>query len=86
MIPFLDMKSPYLELREELDGAYRRVMESGWYVLGPEVERFEQQFAAYCGVKHCVGLANGLEALQLTLAAWGIGAGDEVIEIGRAHV
>ena len=86
MIPFLDMKSPYLELREELDGAYRRVMESGWYVLGPEVERFEQQFAAYCGVKHCVGLANGLEALELTLAAWGIGAGDEVIVPSNTYI
>jgi len=85
-IPFLDMKSPYLELREELDGAFRRVMESGWYVLGAEVEAFEREFAAYCGVKHCVGVGNGLEALQLILRAMEIGPGDEVIVPANTYI
>ena len=60
-IPLLDMKSPYRELKDELDEAYQRVMESGWYILGDEVVAFEQEFAEYCGVRHCVGVGNGLE-------------------------
>ena len=75
MIPFLDMKSVYAELKPELDAAYARVMESGWFVLGKEVEAFEQEYAAFCGTRHCVGLGNGLEALELVLRAWDIGAG-----------
>ena len=78
-IPFLDLKASYQDLKEELDAAYRRVMDSGWYVLGQEVENFEHEFAQYCETKHCIGVANGLEALQLTLCAMGIGPGDEVI-------
>ena len=62
-IPFLDMKAPYLALKDQMDAAYRRVMESGWYILGEEVEQFESEFANFCGARHCVGLANGLEAL-----------------------
>ena len=85
-IPFLDMKSPYLELRAELDEAYRRVMESGWYILGEEVEAFEAEFAAYCGVRHCVGVGNGLEALHLILRAHGIGPGDEVIVPANTYI
>lgn len=79
MIPFLDLKSPYQELKEELDGAYYRVMNSGWYLQGKETAAFESEFAAYCGVKHCISVANGLEALHLVLRGWGIGEGDEVI-------
>ena len=71
MIPFLDMKSVYAELKPELDAAYARVMESGWFVLGKEVEAFEAEYAAFCGTTHCVGLANGLEALELVLARLG---------------
>ncbi len=78
-VPFLDLKAAYLELRPELDAAYRRVMESGWYILGKEVEAFEREFAAYCGVKWCVGVGSGLDALHLILRAYGIGKGDEVI-------
>lgn len=85
-IPFLDMKSPYQELREELDAAHERVMTSGWYIGGVEVEAFEQQFAAYCGAKHCVGVANGLDALHLILRAWGIGPGDEVIVPSNTYI
>ena len=85
-IPFLDLKSPYLELKEELDAAYQRVMESGWYILGKEVESFESDFAAYCETKHCIGVGNGLEALHLIVRAYGIGAGDEVIVPANTYI
>jgi dTDP-4-amino-4,6-dideoxygalactose transaminase len=78
-IPFLDLKYAYLELKDELDAAYQRVMNSGWYLLGEEVAAFESEFAAYCSAKYCVGVGNGLEALHLILRAMNIGAGDEVI-------
>jgi dTDP-4-amino-4,6-dideoxygalactose transaminase len=86
MIPFLDMKSVYAELKPELDAAYARVMESGWFVLGKEVEAFEQEYAAFCGTRHCVGLGNGLEALELTLRAWNLGPGDEVIVPSNTYI
>ena len=86
MIPFLDLKNPYLELKQELDEAYFRVMESGWYILGKELEAFEEEFAAYCNVKHCIGVGNGLEALHLILRALGIGAGDEVIVPANTYI
>ena len=85
-IPFLDMTAPYLELRSELDAAYRRVMESGQYILGEEVEAFEAEFAAYCGARHCIGVGNGLEALHLILRACGIGSGDEVIIPANTYI
>ena len=86
MIPFLDMKSVYAELKPELDAAYARVMESGWFVLGKEVEAFEAEYAAFCGTKHCVGLGNGLEALELVLRAWDLVAGDEVIVPSNTYI
>ncbi len=79
MIKFLDLKAAYLELQPEFDQAYHRVMESGWYLLGQETEAFEEEYARYCGTKHCVTVANGLDALMLCLRAFDIGAGDEVI-------
>lgn len=78
-ISFLDLKATYLELKDDLDAAYHRVMNSGWYLLGEELNCFEQEFAKYCGAKHCIGLGNGLEALELILRGYEIGAGDEVI-------
>jgi dTDP-4-amino-4,6-dideoxygalactose transaminase len=78
-IPFLELKQPYIELKDELDCAYQRVMDSGWYILGEEVEAFEKEFAMYCGGRYCVGVGNGLDALHLILRAYGIGPGDEVI-------
>lgn len=85
-VPFLDLKAPYLELKDELDAAYRRVMESGWYILGREVEAFEVEFASYCGTKHCIGVGNGLEALHLIVRAYAIGPGDEVIVPANTYI
>src|SRR5205814_5713461 len=62
------------------------VLESGWYILGPELEAFESEFAAYCGARHCVGVGNGLEALHLILRAMRIGAGDEVIVPSNTYI
>jgi dTDP-4-amino-4,6-dideoxygalactose transaminase len=86
MIPFLDLHSSYKELREPLNQAWLRVMDSGWYILGQEVEAFEHEFAEYCGSRHCVGVANGLQALELILQAYGIGAGDEVIVPSNTYI
>jgi dTDP-4-amino-4,6-dideoxygalactose transaminase len=85
-VPFLDLKAPYLELRKELDEVWQRVMESGWYLLGRELDAFETEFAAYCGVRHCVGVGNGLEALHLILRAMEIGPGDEVIVPAHTYI
>ena len=78
-VPFLDLRAAHAEVRDALDAAYRRVVGSGAYVLGAEVEAFEREFAAYCGVGHCVGVGNGLDALHLVLRAYGVGPGDEVV-------
>ena len=85
-VPILDLKPAYDELRHELDAAYHRVMESGWVLLGKELEAFEAEYAASVGVKHCVGVANGLEAMQLVLMALGVGAGDEVIVPSHGYI
>lgn len=79
MISFLDLKSTYDELKEPLDAAYQRVMNSGWYINASEVEAFEQEFAEYCDANYSVGVGNGLDALLLILRAFNIGIGDEVI-------
>lgn len=78
-VPFLDIGRLHQAIREPLDEAYRRVMDSGWFIMGPELEAFEAEFARYCEVEHCIGVGNGLEALHLLLRAYGIGPGDEVI-------
>jgi dTDP-4-amino-4,6-dideoxygalactose transaminase len=79
MIPFLDLAEMHRAINLELEEAFSRVLRSGWYILGKEVEAFEREFADYCGAKHCIGVGNGLEGLHLILLAYGIGAGDEVI-------
>lgn len=78
-VPFLELKPTYEELRSEFDAAYHRVMDSGYYLLGKELEAFEAEFAAYCGAKHCICVGNGLDALHIILRAYDIGEGDEVI-------
>ena len=78
-VPFLDLGRLHQSIREPLDAAYHRVVDSGWFIMGPELEAFESEFAQYCEAKHCIGVGNGLEALHLLLRAYGIGPGDEVI-------
>jgi dTDP-4-amino-4,6-dideoxygalactose transaminase len=85
-VPFLDLKAPYAELRQQLDEAVHRVMERGWYILGEEVRAFEKEFAAWTGAAHCVGVSNGLDALHLVLRAWDIGPGDEVIVPSNTYI
>lgn len=85
-VPFLNLLAPYQELKAELDAAFLRVMESGWYIMGGELETFEREFAAYVGVKHCCGVANGLDALHLILRAYGIGEGAEVIVPANTYI
>lgn len=85
-VPFLDLKAAYLELQKPIDEAVSRVLNSGWYVLGPEVDAFEAEFADYCGTARCVGVANGLDALTLALRALGVGPGDEVIVPSNTYI
>lgn len=85
-IPFLDLKTPHLELRTQLEHAFDRVLNSGWYILGTEVKQFEQEFAKYCETGDCVGVGSGLDALHLILRAYGIGIGDEVIVPSNTYI
>ncbi len=85
-VPFLDLHAAYLELKGELDAAVAHVMDSGWYLLGRELEAFEQEFASYTGTRHCIGVGNGLDALRLSLEARGIGPGDEVIVPSNTYI
>lgn len=86
VIPFLELKPGYVELRNEFDEAYRRVMESGWVLLGDELGSFEEEYAQFCNVQHCVGVGNGLDALHLILRAMDIGHGDEVIVPSNTYI
>ena len=78
-VPFVSFRPMERELDQELRAAFDRVLSSSWYISGAEDESFEKAFAAYCGVRYCVGCGNGLDALALSLRALGIGEGDEVI-------
>ncbi len=83
-VPFGDLKRQHADLRAALHTAMERVLASGWYILGAEVQAFEEEFATYCGTADCVGVANGTDALYLALAALDIGPGDEVITVANA--
>lgn len=85
-IPFLDIGVAYRELKSEIDAAIHRVLDSGWYVLGPEVEAFETEWAMWCGASHAVGVANGLDALILALRALNVGPDDEVIVPSNTYI
>jgi dTDP-4-amino-4,6-dideoxygalactose transaminase len=85
-IPFLDPRAAYIELKREIDDAVLRSLDSGRYILGPEVEAFEAEFAAYTEAAHCIGLANGLDALHLALRAMDVGPGDEVIVPSNTYI
>ena len=83
---FLDLGASYRELRTEIDSAVARVLESGWYLLGAELEAFEREFAAQAGARYCIGVGNGLDALHLAIRAMGVGTGDEVIVPANTYI
>ena len=85
-IPLVDLAAAYRRLQPEIDAAVARVLAGGWYILGPEVEAFEAEFAAYLGAAHAVGVASGTDALMLALRACGVGPGDEVITVSHTAV
>ncbi|MET0268304.1 MAG: DegT/DnrJ/EryC1/StrS family aminotransferase [Duganella sp.] len=85
-VPFLDLKAINLHQEAALQAAFQRVLNSGWYILGSEVEQFESAFAAYCGNSHGIGVANGLDAIFLALKAYGVGPGDEVIVPSNTYI
>lgn len=85
-VPFLDLKAINLAQAQALEAAFRRVLHSGWYVLGKEVASFESKFATYCGSSQAIGVANGLDAIFLILKGYGIGPGDEVIVPSNTYI
>src|ERR1019366_8232801 len=78
-VPLFDTSTPLHPLRKELRAAVERVLDSERYILGPEVDAFEREFATYCGARHAIGVANGTEAITIALRAMGVGPGDEVV-------
>lgn len=86
MIPYLDMKYIHASIKEEVFDALNRVYDKNWFIMGDELECFENEFANYCGSKYCVGVGNGLEALHLILRGYGIGQGDEVIVPANTYI
>ena len=86
MIPFLDLKKINSQYHDEILVAMERVLDSGWFILGKELMEFEQQFAAYCGTRHCLGTGNGLDALTLILKAFDFPAGSEVIVPANTYI
>lgn len=85
-VSFLDLHAAYQELKTEIDEAIARVTDSGWYIGGPEVEEFENDYAHYCEARHAIGVANGLDALHLALLAMDVGPGDEVIVPSNTYI
>ena len=83
-VPLVDLATQSQNIKDEVIEAIGNVIDSAHYILGPNVEQFEEQFAEYCGAKYAVGVANGTDALHLALRAYGIGAGDEVITAGNS--
>lgn len=90
MLPFLDLKAINQQYKEELMQAFERVLDSGWYVMGKELSTFEERFAQFCGTRHCIGVANGLDALILVLRAWKelglLCEGDEVLVPSNTYI
>ena len=86
VVPLVDLAAAYRRLQPEIDAAVARVLAGGWYIMGPEVEAFEAEFAAYLGAGHAIGVASGTDALMLALRACGVGPGDEVITVSHTAV
>src|SRR6266508_3088655 len=85
-VPFVDLKAEYLEMKPEIDQAMHQVLDSGWFILGPELEKFESEFAEFCGAKYVVGVGSGTDAIYLALKALGVGPGDEVITVSHSFI
>jgi dTDP-4-amino-4,6-dideoxygalactose transaminase len=85
-VPFLDLRAAYLELKPQIDEAVARVLDSGWYIGGQEVEAFEAEWAAYCEANYAVGVGNGFDALHLALKALDVSPGDEVIVPSNTYI
>lgn len=86
MISFLDLQKVNNRFRAQIDARFNRVLDDGWYIKGKQDETFEQHFAAYTGAKHCIGVANGLDALNLIIKAYGFGPGDEIIVPANTYI
>jgi dTDP-4-amino-4,6-dideoxygalactose transaminase len=86
LVPMVDLKAQYDAIRLEVDAAIARVVESAQFIRGEECERFEKEFASYCGAAHACGVANGTDALTLALRAYGIGPGDEVVTVANTFI
>lgn len=85
-IPFLNLHAAYRELKEEIDAAIQRVIDSGIYILGHEVEAFEREYSDYCQANYCIGVGNGLDAIYICLKSLGIGSGDEVLVPSNTYI
>src|SRR5688572_5474514 len=85
-IPFLDLVTPHRELEAELVDVFRQALRSAAFIGGEQVEAFEREFAQYCGVKHCVGVANGTDAVRFALMASGVGRGDAVVTVSHTFI
>lgn len=86
MIPYLDLKPVHASIKEEIFDAMNKVYDNNWFIMGDELEKFECEFANYCGTTYCIGVGNGLEALHLILRGYGIGMGDEVILPANTYI
>ena len=86
MIKFLDLEKVNNRFRDEIDSRIKIILDKGWYLQGEENEKFSRNFAAYCGVKHALGVGNGLDALRLIIKAYGFGAGDEIIVPANTYI
>ncbi|MBQ7286978.1 MAG: DegT/DnrJ/EryC1/StrS family aminotransferase, partial [Candidatus Gastranaerophilales bacterium] len=86
MIKFLDLHKINERFRDKIDARIKQVLDSGWYLLGNQDKEFEKNFANYCGAKHCIGCANGLDALNLIIKAYGFKAGDEIIVPANTYI
>src|SRR4026208_1609329 len=85
-VPLVSLLEGYESYAGEIDAAIGRVMKSGWYILGKEVTAFEEEFAHWCGVRHCIGVGNGTDAIVIALGALGIGEGDAVFTVSHTAV
>lgn len=86
MIKFLDLERVNNRFRTEIDARFKAILDKGWYLQGEENEKFSTNFAKYCGTKYCLGVANGLDALNLIIKAYGFGAGDEIIVPANTYI